>query len=78
MGAVRRPAVLSLVAGTIMSDQRDRRGIVVARARGSFTTYRAGKVNHCPGCSGNHWIVGRQSAECADCETVLPLQGELE
>ena len=34
--------------------------------------YPAG-VNHCPCCARSHWHVGRRTAECAFCETVLPL-----
>lgn len=30
----------------------------------------------CPGCSRGHWYIGRNSAECAFCETVLPLGRE--
>ena len=38
--------------------------------------YRTG--DHCPGCDGAQWTVGRVSAECAFCGTALPLaqQGE--
>lgn len=35
--------------------------------------YHAGMVNHCPGCAGTHWFVGRTMAQCARCETALPL-----
>lgn len=35
--------------------------------------YRAGAVNHCPGCSHTHWHVGRATAQCAFCATALPL-----
>ena len=30
-------------------------------------------VNRCPGCGKSNWHVGRISAECAHCETALPL-----
>lgn len=36
-------------------------------------SYHPGTVNHCPGCAGTHWFVGRESAQCAICETALPL-----
>jgi len=35
--------------------------------------YHAGVVNHCPGCAGTQWFVGRTMAQCARCETALPL-----
>ncbi len=35
--------------------------------------YHAGQTNHCPGCGGTHWTVGRATAECANCATALPL-----
>jgi hypothetical protein len=41
--------------------------------RGYHAVYRAGVVNHCPGCGRSHWIVGRFSAECGFCATALPL-----
>lgn len=33
--------------------------------------YRAPQT--CPDCGGAHWLVGRQSAECALCGTALAL-----
>jgi hypothetical protein len=42
-------------------------------ARGYQPLYHADTVNHCPGCGHTHWHIGRQSAECAFCETALPL-----
>lgn len=41
--------------------------------RGYSLLYRMDRVNHCPGCGRTHWIVGRVTAECAFCETALPL-----
>lgn len=35
--------------------------------------YRQGQKMPCPDCGGNQWIVGRVVAECARCETLLPL-----
>lgn len=41
--------------------------------RGHVVLYRPGEPNHCPGCGGQNWLVGRSSAECARCATALPL-----
>lgn len=41
--------------------------------RGFMPLYHTGDVNHCPGCGGKSWHVGRMSAECATCETAIPL-----
>lgn len=35
--------------------------------------YHPGLVNHCPGCAGTHWLVGRTTAQCPRCDTALPL-----
>ncbi|MCW2363326.1 MULTISPECIES: hypothetical protein [Sphingobium] len=35
--------------------------------------YEPGKLNHCPDCASTQWYVGRLSAQCAVCETALPL-----
>ena len=35
--------------------------------------YYAGETNHCPGCGGTHWQVGRSTAECARCGTAMQL-----
>jgi len=43
-------------------------------ARGYHVVYREHEVNHCPGCSRTHWYVGRTMAECAFCQTALPLE----
>lgn len=40
---------------------------------GYHALYREQEVNHCPGCGQTQWLVGRISAECAHCETALPL-----
>ena len=42
-------------------------------ARGYVLTYRPGQVNFCPGCGQTHWHVGRSTAECAWCDTALPI-----
>jgi hypothetical protein len=39
--------------------------------RGYMPLYHADTINHCPGCGRTHWHIGR--AECAFCETALPL-----
>lgn len=42
--------------------------------RGGFVVgFHPDTVNYCPACSRSHWYVGRMSAECAFCETALPL-----
>jgi hypothetical protein len=33
----------------------------------------AGRVNACPACNKRSWHVGRITAECASCGTVLPI-----
>jgi|GEM_PF-2348048 len=40
---------------------------------GYVVHYHFGIVNHCPGCDGTSWHIGRISAQCARCETALPL-----
>lgn len=35
--------------------------------------YRIGAAYSCPDCGQSQWIVGRIHAECAGCETVLPI-----
>jgi hypothetical protein len=44
-----------------------------AHPGGYMPLYYSDTVNHCPGCGRTHWHVGRQSAECAFCDTALPL-----
>lgn len=39
----------------------------------SILLYRGDTVNACPGCGRSHWFVGRVMAQCACCETALPL-----
>jgi len=41
--------------------------------RGFFPLYHLDIENRCPGCGRSHWHVGRTMAECAHCETALPL-----
>ncbi len=42
--------------------------------RGYHAVYREHEANHCPGCGRTHWYIGRLMAECAFCETALPLE----
>lgn len=46
-------------------------------SRGYHVVYRDHEVNHCPGCSRSHWLIGRLMAECAFCSTALPLESGL-
>lgn len=53
-----------------------RGGCIVPRAheRGYHIVYRESQTNHCPGCGHTHWYIGRLMAECAFCQTALPLE----
>lgn len=53
-----------------------RRGSVIPNAheRGYHIVYREHQTNHCPGCGHTHWYIGRLMAECAFCQTALPLE----
>jgi hypothetical protein len=62
---------------TMLSSLDARRAPFNPSSRGYHAVYRAGEVNHCPGCGRTHWIVGRMSAECAFCSTALPLMDAL-
>jgi hypothetical protein len=42
-------------------------------AQGFRPVYRENEANRCPGCGSSQWLVGRVSAECALCQTALPL-----
>lgn len=42
--------------------------------RGFSLLYRPNEPNRCPACGGQHWHVGRMMAECAFCDTALPLE----
>ncbi|MFM5885619.1 MAG: PilZ domain-containing protein [Novosphingobium sp.] len=50
-----------------------RRAAAGPSARGYQVLFHADTVNHCPGCAGTNWLVGRITAECARCGTALPL-----
>lgn len=41
--------------------------------RGYMVLYHHGESNRCPCCARSNWLVGRSVAECAFCETALPL-----
>ena len=43
--------------------------------RGYALLYHPGETNHCPACGQRHWIIGRMMAQCARCDTALPLDG---
>lgn len=43
--------------------------------RSDRPTYRPQQANQCSDCGGSHWLVGRQTAECAFCGNALPLVG---
>ncbi len=43
------------------------------KARGFVPLYHADSVNRCPACGHTHWHIGRSTAECAFCETAIPL-----
>lgn len=46
---------------------------VAEAQRGFRPLYYTDTVNHCPGCGHSAWHIGRVSAECAHCETAIPL-----
>jgi hypothetical protein len=52
---------------------RDRTPGADLAGRGHHVVYRAEETNRCPGCGRAQWHVGRQTAECAFCETAIPL-----
>lgn len=68
---IRLPASLRLVPAPGKPARRP----VVVEGRGYRPQYHHGEVNHCPGCGRSQWWVGRASAECAFCATVLPFVG---
>ncbi|WP_093016766.1 MULTISPECIES: hypothetical protein [unclassified Sphingobium] len=43
-------------------------------ARGFMPLYHVGGQNHCPGCGGQQWIVGRMMAECGYCGSAIPME----
>lgn len=42
-------------------------------SRGYHILYHDGERNCCPACGKANWIMGRMMAECAFCDTALPL-----
>ena len=52
-------------------------GAFQLEARGYHVVYRDRQVNHCPGCGRSHWLIGRLMAECAFCDTALPLESAM-
>ena len=60
--------------GAVMIYSRDQRDFGAELVgRGHHVVYRAEETNRCPGCGRAQWHVGRMSAECAFCETAIPL-----
>jgi hypothetical protein len=49
----------------------------LSAARGFLPLYHGDTVNHCPGCGRTHWHIGRATAECAFCDTALPLAASM-
>lgn len=45
----------------------------IGTGRGFSPVYYADVVNHCPACGHTHWHIGRSMAQCAFCDTALPL-----
>lgn len=58
----------------MLSIVESHRGPFDPALRGYHAVYRDNEVNHCPGCGRTHWYLGRLLAECAFCETALPLK----
>lgn len=52
---------------------RNGRPLPARLSRGFVPIYHQDTVNHCPSCGHKHWHIGRSTAECAFCETALPL-----
>jgi len=44
-----------------------------SEARVPMLSYRPGRAIPCPACGERQWLVGRMTAECACCETALPI-----
>jgi hypothetical protein len=49
------------------------RGPVYGSAHRLKPVFTEGQGNACPCCNARAWHVGRITAECAACETVLPI-----
>ena len=46
-----------------------------AQPHAALLAYRPGRNTPCPACGERQWLVGRIVAECACCETALPIDG---
>jgi hypothetical protein len=46
---------------------------LAADSRIPMLSYRPGRAMPCPACGERQWLVGRIMAECAFCETALPI-----
>lgn len=68
----RRQPTLSLVSVLIAPE----RPIARPELRGNHVVYRRGEPLRCPGCGRSNWLVGRTMAECAFCETALPIASD--
>jgi hypothetical protein len=64
-GAVMATNILEARGGSLLPSLQE---------RGYHMVYREQETNHCPGCGHTHWYVGRLMAECAFCQTALPLE----
>ena len=49
---------------------------VVPKPVGYILIYHLHEKNYCPGCGQSSWYVGRNMAECAFCDTALPLAAQ--
>jgi len=61
-----------LASVAVLFDFDRRPDPLALRRRGNHAVYRP-ESNPCPGCGRTHWQVGRTMAECAVCETALPI-----
>lgn len=59
-----RTALLTVRRGPIMPPPPE---------RGYHVVYRGDGSDRCPGCSRQHFHIGRLYAECAFCSTAIPL-----
>lgn len=57
----------------VISAATTRTAVARPELRGFHVVFRSGETNRCPGCGRSHWYVGRTTAECAFCETALPI-----
>jgi hypothetical protein len=45
----------------------------IGQSHASALAYRPGRALPCPSCGERQWLVGRIVAECACCQTALPI-----